>query len=69
AEAPDAITLWNLLAVPGARDRAFTYLDAVAPAPRGVTREAIAAGDPAALAAWRRDLERRIWQLPMTLFR
>ncbi len=68
AEAPDAITLWNLLAIPAARARVFAYLDAIAPAPRGVTRDAILAGDAPARLAWRRDLERRIWQLPMTLF-
>jgi hypothetical protein len=68
---PDAISLWNLLGevTPASRGRIFDYLEAMAPPPRGVTRAAIVAGDPSARAAWRTDLEHRIWQLPGSLFR
>jgi hypothetical protein len=66
AQFADAITLFNLFDRCTAIERArvFDYLDAIAPAPRGVTRDAMVAGDPAATSAWRSDLEHRIYQIP-----
>jgi ferric-dicitrate binding protein FerR (iron transport regulator) len=66
AEFADAITLFNLFDRCDAaeRKRVFGYLDAIAPAPRGVTVDAIVAQDPAATSAWRHDLEGRIYQIP-----
>jgi hypothetical protein len=66
AQFADAITLFNLFdrCSPDERARVFDYLDAIAPAPRGVTKGAIVAGDPGATQAWRSDLETRIYQIP-----
>ena len=50
----DALTLWHLLSRGSADERARVYerLTALAAAPRGVTREAVLAGDRDALMAW-----------------
>jgi hypothetical protein len=50
----DAVTLWHLLARVDAadRDRVFDRLDAFVPAPAGVTRDTVRAGDRQALDAW-----------------
>jgi len=66
AEFPDAITLFNLFdrVTPDERARVYDYLNAIAPAPRGVTRERMVAGDAGATSAWRSDLEHRIYQIP-----
>ena len=66
AQFPDAITLFNLFdrVDPIARARVYDYLNAIAPAPPGVTRELMVAGDAGATGAWRSDLEHRIYQIP-----
>jgi hypothetical protein len=66
AEFPDAITLFNLFDRVDApsRARVYDYLDAIAPAPRGVSKDQIVAGDPGATGVWRSDLEHRIYQIP-----
>lgn len=50
----DALTLWHLLSRGPAAERArvFDHLSALAPAPSGVTREAVLAGERKALDAW-----------------
>jgi hypothetical protein len=50
----DALTLWHLLARgdASARGRVYDRMAAVAPPPPGVTREAVLAGDRAALDRW-----------------
>lgn len=54
ARAEDAITLWHLLARPDAAQRAAVYdaLAKVQPAPQGVTREGVLAGNAAMRRAW-----------------
>jgi ferric-dicitrate binding protein FerR (iron transport regulator) len=66
AQFADAITLFNLLdrCDTGELARVFDYLNAIAPAPVGCTREAIVARDPVATSLWRGDLEKRIYQIP-----
>jgi hypothetical protein len=50
----DGLTLWHLLTRGTSTERARVYdrLAALAPPPRGVTREAVLAGDRRALAQW-----------------
>ena len=50
----DSLTLWHLLSRGPSEDRARVYdrLASLAAPPRGVTREAVLAGDRAALMAW-----------------
>jgi hypothetical protein len=50
----DALTLWHLLVrgTPAERARVYERLDALAPPPSGVTREAVLAGDRHALDRW-----------------
>jgi hypothetical protein len=54
AQARDAFTLWHLLTrvEPASRDLVFDRLAALVPAPDGVTRDGIRAGDRAMLDTW-----------------
>jgi hypothetical protein len=54
AQARDAFTLWHLLTrvEPASRDLVFDRLSALVPAPDGVTRDGIRAGDRAMLDNW-----------------
>jgi hypothetical protein len=58
ARESDALTLWHLLsrASAGDRGRVFDRLNALVPAPGGVTREGIARGEQAMLDAWWNEL-------------
>ncbi len=51
----DSLTLWHLLAYAdlAARDKVFDRLVAIAPAPNGVTRIGILAGDAAMMERWK----------------
>jgi hypothetical protein len=62
ARTRDTLTLWHLLPrVPGdARARVYDKLTSLSPPPDGVTREAVLALEPHALAAWKERLE-TIW--------
>lgn len=57
----DSFTLWNLLARVSAPRRAViaARLHELSPRPAWVTADAVRAGDPAALEAWRIDLQMR----------
>lgn len=54
ARRQDALTLWHLLSRGSADERArvFDHLSTLAPAPSGVTRESVLAGERRALDAW-----------------
>lgn len=61
----DSFTLWNLLARVSAPRRATVgaRLHELSPRPAWITADAVRAGDPAALEAWRIDLQMR-WLCP-----
>ncbi|TMQ03310.1 MAG: FecR domain-containing protein [Deltaproteobacteria bacterium] len=61
----DTVTLWNLLSRTRGADRAAVVarLDALSPLPPTVHADAVRAGDPAAIEAWRDALDDR-WICP-----
>jgi hypothetical protein len=65
AEIGDTVTLWNLLSRTQGTDRAAVVarLDALSPLPPAIRADAVRAGDPAAIEAWRDALDDR-WTCP-----